>query len=222
MLKIRDMPPQIDAGLLGRLADVRTATVGHFRWWGFVDPALRPLLKERRIAGTAVTAAIPANDSSVVQYLLDQLRPGDVLVIDKLGDRRHACIGGVLALAAKEAGAAGIILDGVACDFDEIRNYGLPMWCRGETALTDKLLVVAGAANIPVSCGGAAVCPGDAILADDDGIVVLSRDEIEETIDTAMPMQGGEVDRVSRIRAGEKIGAIIGTTAKVTAALQKP
>ena len=220
MLKIKDMPKQVNAGLLERLADVDTATIGHFRWWGFVDPALRPLIRGRRVAGTAVTAAIPADDSSLIHYVLGMVRPGDFLVIDKLGDTRHACIGGVLALSAKVAGVVGIALDGVACDFEEMRKYDLPLWCRGETALTDKILAAGGAINIPVSCGGVAVNPGDAILADTGGVVVVPPDEVEETIETAMPMQNREPSRLERIHAGEKIGDIIGTTERVIAAIK--
>lgn len=220
MLKIKEMPNQVDAGLLERLVEVDTATIGHFRWWGFVDPALRPLIRDRRVAGTAVTAAIPADDSSLIQYVLGMVRPGDFLVIDKLGDTRHACMGGVLALAAKVAGVVGIVLDGVACDFEEIRKCDLPLWCRGETALTDKILAAAGAINVPVTCGGVAINPGDAVLADTGGVVVLPPDEVEETIKIAMPMQKREPLLRKRILAGEKVGDIIGTTQKVNAALK--
>jgi len=220
MLKINPMPHQIDGELVRRLSDVDTATIGHFRYWGFVDPALRPVIRGRRIAGTAVTVAVPADDSCILQYALGMVRPGDFLVIDKLGDVRNACLGGIVAYAAKMAGVVGIALDGVACDFDQIRDCDLPVWCRGESALTDKLLAIGGAINIPVSCGGVAVTPGDAILADTGGILVLAPDEIEETIKAAMPRQNREPSLRERVRAGEKFGDITGSTKKIHVALE--
>lgn len=218
MLKVKEMPTAVDAGLLRRLETVDTATIGHFRYRGFVDPALRPVIRDRRVAGTAVTAALPANDSAIFQHLLSMVRPGDFLVIDKLGDVTQACLGGVVAEAARVAGAVGIALDGVACDFEEIRRYDLPVWCRGETALTDKLLAIGGAINVPVSCGGVAVNPGDAVLADTGGVLVLPPDEVEETLEIAIPMEERSPSNLARVRAGEKIGDITGATQMVNAA----
>lgn len=219
MLKIKDMPKQADAAMLKRLLEVDTATVGHFRHWGFVDPALRPIVPNRRVAGTAVTVALPANDSAVLQHVLGMVRPGDFLVIDKLGDMRHACLGGIVAEAARFAGIVGIALDGVACDFDEIRKFDLPVWCRGQSALTDKILAIGGAANIAVSCGGVAVNPGDVILADEGGLVCLPADEVEETIQMALARQKREPSLIDRIHRGEKFGDITVASAKVMAAL---
>ena len=95
------------------------------------------------------------------------------------------------------------------------------MWCRGEAALTGKSLAVDGALNVPVACGGVAVLPGDAILADTGGIYVCSRDEIQEIVDIGLPMQQREPTTLARLRAGEKLGAISGSAARVEAAAKK-
>lgn len=219
MIRVNPMPPQIDQALLAKLAQIDPVTIGHFREWGFVDPALRPVIPGRRVAGTAVTVVTAALDTSMIPYALGLARPGDVLVIDRIGDMRHACMGGVVALAAKVAGVAGVVIDGLACDFHEFVQYDLPVWCRGEAALTGKSLAMDGALNIPIACGGVAVLPGDAVLADSGGIFVCAAAEIEEIFQTALPMQQREPATLQRLRAGEKLGAISGATARVEGAI---
>jgi regulator of RNase E activity RraA len=221
MIRIQPMPPSIDRALLDKLAQVDPVTVGHFREWGFIDPAIRPVIKGRRVVGTAVTVITAALDTSMIPYAIGQARPGDFLVIDRLGDMRHACMGGVVALAARLAGIVGVVIDGLACDFHEFEQYDLPVWCRGEAALTGKSLATDGALNVPVACGGVAVLPGDAVLADSGGIFICSREEIDEICETALPMQQREPATLARLRAGEKLGAISGSAARIEAALSK-
>jgi regulator of RNase E activity RraA len=221
MIRINPMPPPIDRVLLDKLAQIDPVTVGHYREWGFVDSAIRPVIKGRRVVGTAVTVITAALDTSMIPYAVGLARPGDVLVIDRLGDMRHACMGGVVALAAKVAGVAGVIIDGLACDFHEFVQYDLPVWCRGEAALTGKSLASDGALNVPVSCGGVAVLPGSAVLADSGGVFVCARDEIDEIYEMGLPMQQREPATLERLRAGEKLGAITGSAARVEAAWKK-
>ena len=219
MIRVNPMPPQVDAALLKKLAQLDPVTIGHYREWGFVDPALRPIIPGRRVVGTAVTLITPAIDTSMIPYVLGMVRPGDVLVIDRLGDTRHACMGGVVALAAKVAGVAGVIIDGLACDFAEFVQYDLPTWCRGEAALTGKSLAMDGAINVPVACGGVAVMPGDAVLADTGGVYVVTAAEIEEIVAIGLPMQQREPGRLEELRAGKKLGVLGGATARVDAAI---
>lgn len=221
MLKVNPMPPQADAALLARLREVDPTTIGHFRHYGFVDPEVCALIPGRRVVGTAVTVCMPALDSALLHYVVSRCRPGDVLVIDRLGDRRHACMGGVVAAAMKTAGIAAVILDGLACDFAEIRELGLPVWCRGEAVLTAKFMGVGGAINIPVSCGGVAVSPGDIVLADSGGVLVLppDADEVGYCIGKALAMQAGEPAMLEEIRTGARIGDISGANGRVDALL---
>jgi regulator of RNase E activity RraA len=183
MLDIKPMPAPLDPALMQDLAALASTQIGHLRLWGCMSPQLHPVIPHRRIAGTAVTVLVPTIDSALIPYVMGAVRPGDIVVIDRLGDDRYSCLGATVALAAKCAGVAGIIVDGVATDFDEIRSIGLPVWCRGEAALTTKLLGLGGALNVPISCGGVAVLPGDAILADDSGICVLRASEVSQIID---------------------------------------
>jgi 4-hydroxy-4-methyl-2-oxoglutarate aldolase len=221
MIRINPMPQPIDPALLEKLAQIDPVTVGHYREWGFVDPAIRPVIRGRRVVGTAVTVITAALDTSMIPYAIGQCRPGDFLVINRIGDMQHACMGGVVALAAKVAGVVGVVIDGLACDLHEFEQYDLPLWCRGEAALTGKSLATDGALNVPVACGGVAVLPGDAILADSGGVYVCSRDEIQEIVDIGLPMQQREPTTLGRLRAGEKLGAISGSAARVEAAAKK-
>lgn len=215
MFQIEPMPHQVDPGLVALLQQVETATIGHVLHSGFLDPRLRAVLPEARVAGTAVTLRMPHADSVILHHAMSLVRPGDFLVIDRCGDERHACWGGIVTTAAKQAGVVGAVIDGVATDFSEIRRCGMPMWCLGPSPITTKLLGLEGAMNIPVSVGGVAVRPGDVILADECGVVVLKPDEAEAVARQAIAMQEDEVVLLQRLRAGESLPEITGATRKI-------
>jgi regulator of RNase E activity RraA len=217
MFQLEPMPPQIAAAQIERLRQAETATVGHFRHHGFMDPDLRAVIRDRRVAGTAVTVRIPGPDSAMLHHALGLVRPGDFLVIDRCGDGRHACWGGVVTFNAAHAGVVGAVVDGRATDFEEVRRRDFPLWCAGPSPITTKILGLGGAMNVPVACGGVMVNPGDAILADECGILVLAPGEVDEVAEEALARQAREPDLLRRIEAGEKLGAISGATAKVTA-----
>ncbi len=213
------MPAPLDAGLLKRLTEVETATVGHFLHGQFLDPAIRAVLPEVRVAGTAVTIAIPGADSTLLHHALGLVRPGDFLIVDRMGDARHACWGGVVTYAAKLAGVVGAAIDGMATDLTEVRQHAMPLWCRGPSPITTKQLALGGTLNMPVSCGGVMVRPGDAVLADESGVLVLRPEQIEAVITEALARQAREPQTKAKLDAGQKLGAISGATAKVEAAL---
>jgi len=212
MYIVKPLPPQVDKALIDLLVKAEPATIGHFLHTGFMNADIRSLQQETRIAGTAVTARAPGPDGSISAYALGQLRPGDILVIDRCGDTKHAIIGGAAVYAAKAAGCAGIIIDGVVTDLGELRAYGLPVWCRGVTAITGKSLGLGGEFCIPVSCGGVAVSPGDAILADENGVLVLPPERIKESAERAIGLQLAEKTTLRRVDSGEKMPDITGVT----------
>jgi regulator of RNase E activity RraA len=220
MFTLNDMPPPLPAAQLEKLRQVYTANVCHIRHWGFLDHALRAVLPDVRVAGTAVTLRIPGPDSTLLHHLMGLVRPGDFLVIDRAGDARHACWGGVITHVAAKRGIAGAAVDGMATDIAEFRKHGLPMWCRGPSPITTKLLALGGELNVPVSCGGVTVAPGDAVLADECGVLVLKPGEIDAVADRALAMQAREVTLLERIDAGESLPEITGATAKIKAAME--
>ena len=221
MFTLKPLPSPLDERLVSKLVKAEPATIGHFRNSGFMDPAIRAMQADVRIAGPAVTVRAPGMDGTIVGYALGQLRRGDVLVIDRAGDHRHAAFGGLVAYACKVAGLAGVIIDGMATDIGEVRKYNVPLWCRGLSAVTTKRIGLAGEFCVPVSCGGVAVNPGDVIIADECGVVVLDRAEAEAAADRAIGMQDAEAASRKRLDSGEKLPDIAGATKVLQEALAK-
>jgi 4-hydroxy-4-methyl-2-oxoglutarate aldolase len=220
MYVVKELPQQIDPARLELLVKAEPATIGHVLHAGFMDTGMRGILPDVRIAGTAVTVRCPGADCTMIHYALGQIRPGDVLVIDRCGDHRHAATGGAVAYAARKAGAAGIVLDGVVSDLGELRQFGFPVWARGTSVVTTKHLDLGGEFCTPVSCGGVGVRPGDAILADENGVLVLDPSLIEAAASEAIRMQDAEKTLFARLDRGEKLPDISGATQRVLARLR--
>jgi len=220
MFVLNPLPPAIAPDDLDLLVQAEPAVIGHFRFTGFMDIGIRAHFQDRRIAGTAITVRMPGMDGSIVHYAIGQARAGDVLVIDRCGDRAIASLGGAVAYAARCAGVAGIIVDGAVTDLGELREYGVPVWSRGVSAVTVKTLGLGGEFCVPVSCGGVAVNPGDAVLADENGLLVMPRADIQASARRALQMQHDEKTPLARLRAGEKYPDIMGTTAVIRKAME--
>jgi regulator of RNase E activity RraA len=209
------MPPVLGAELLAQLALAEVATIGHWRRWGFPNRAIQRVGAGASVVGTAVTVACPSEDNSIVHHAVSMLREGDVLVIDRLGDTEVACWGGGVNHAAKLQGANAVIIDGPCTDIREIEASGLPIWCRGTTGRTSLPLGSAGRINVPVSIGGAVVMPGDAVLCDDDGIVILSPGEIATVAKRAIEHQERTRGTLVSLDAGKLLGELSGASAKI-------
>ena len=215
--EVGPMPNPLSAEVIALLEQTETATVGHWRHWGFCDRRIQPLLRRRRVAGTAVTVMIPGPDSTLLHHALGLLRPGDILVVDRLGDDRHACWGGGVTVAAKASGAKGGVVDGPCTDLEEIEASSFPVWARGMAPITTRILDMGGRLNGPVSIGGVVVMPGDAVLCDDTGVLVLPPGDAEAEARRAIETQARGLKTQDRVAAGEKLGAISGATDKVLA-----
>lgn len=216
---IGPMPATLDPAVHTLLADIETATVGHFRHWGFMDPRIKPLGHGKKVIGRAITLALPAQDSTMLHHALSILNPGDVVVIDRLGDIKHACWGGGVTQGAVAAKAAGAIVDGMCTDPSEIAHYGLPVWCRGISPITTRIYDLAGMLNKPISCGGVVVNPGDVILADENGVLVLPPDEVAAVAETATAKQERQASNADRISKGEHLGDLSGASAHIARAI---
>ncbi|MBP1845602.1 regulator of RNase E activity RraA [Rhizobium petrolearium] len=219
--QIGPVPKQVDAELIRKFESVEVATIGHFRHRGFLRHSITPVVEPKKtLVGTAVTVAIPATDSTLLHHAVGLLRPGDFLFVDRLGDDRHACIGGGVAFAIRTAGAIGVAIDGPCTDVEEIVELGMPLWCRGVSGITTRLNDLGGSLNLPVSCGNVPVLPGDVVVADASGIVVISADEAEDVVEEAMARQARAGRNKHRIEAGEKLGDLSGANRMVAAALE--
>ena len=209
------MPEPVPAALLEKCVRAETATIGHRRLLGFASPEIRAILPQKWIAGTAVTLAIQGSDSTLLHHIVQFLRPGDVLVIDRLGDRRFACLGGGVACAIKATGCHGVVLDGVCTDLPEIAQYDLPVWCRGPSPITTRLQNSGGAFNVPISCGGAVVLPGYVVIADSSGALFMPAEEAEAEVDWALLKQAIEPGMHQEILDGALLGELSGASAMV-------
>ena len=209
LYRLEPLPPQLAPDRAARLAQVEAATLGHYLHAGFADPGLRPLIEGTRVAGAAVTVQIAGADSTLLYHAMDRVRPGDLLVIDRAGDTRHACWGGFMAAVARIRGLAGVIVDGAVTDPEAIRAAGVPTWARATSAITTKLLNLGGGFNVPVQIGGVAVNPGDPVLADDCGVVVLPPARLDRLIETALADQADEGDWIARLEKGERLQDLV-------------
>jgi regulator of RNase E activity RraA len=206
--------------LLAQLRQIAPATIGHMLEHEFMDPELRPLISRFAFVGPAVTARCFGTDSAIVHYAVDIAQPGDVVVVDRLGDRRYACWGGGVSLGAQVKGIVGAVVDGVLTDRVEIEDLRFPVFGRGLSPLTTRAPGTTGELNVPVRCGGIIVQPGDLILADDDGIVVLPPARIAEIVAICLPRERQAKERQQRMREGAPLGELSGAHARIDAALR--
>lgn len=216
--------PRVESGvsreLLDRLAQVSPATIGHRLEHEFMDPELRPIITRFKFCGPAVTLRVFGTDSAIVHYAMDVVRPGDVMIIDRLGDRRYACWGGGVTTAAVASGVAGAVVDGVLTDRVEIEDMRFPVFGRGLSPITTRAPGLTGELNVSVRCGGVIVNPGDIILADDDGVIVLAPNRVEEIIETFLAIELRGRERQQQMREGASIAELSGSRARIEATLR--
>lgn len=195
----------LDQELIALLADIETATIGHFESTGFITAGVRPVFPARAM-GRAVTVAAPGRDGCIIYMAIDTLGPGDFLVISRLDQDDLACVGGGVAAAAKMKGAAGIIVDGPCTDPGEIISNGLPVWCRGVSAkTTSRHTQLGGEINFPIACGKAVVMPGHCVLADESGIFVAEPTRMREVAARAKARQKRSLAVRQHLLAGRSI-----------------
>lgn len=194
---LMDRHPPLDPDLVELLSSVETATIGHVEHLGFVGDNVRPIAPAH-VAGNAVTVAAPGRDGIIIYKAIDTLLAGDILVISRVDRDDIACVGGGVATAAKAKGAAGIVIDGPCTDIDEIASIGLPVWCRGVSSrTTNRTQSVGGSLNVPIACGGTAVLPGYAVLADSAGVFVAEIARMRSVAKAALERQ----ERSAAVRA---------------------
>ena len=202
--------------LLDRLRRVPPATPGHLFDFGFMDPALRPIGRRSFIiCGPALTVRCPATDSAAVHKAIELARPGDVIVIDRNGDRKYACWGEMTSIFAQEQGVVATIVDGPSTDIVEIDEMGYLVFSRGVSPITTRSIAPAGEINGLIQCGGVPVAPGDIVLADDNGVLVLPPDRIAEIIDSCEARVRREDVLRRELRAGRSLADLSGVNERL-------
>lgn len=145
-----------------------------------LHPSIKPLKEEYKIAGRAFTVKIPVGDNLAVLKAIREAKPGDILVVDSKGDQYRAIAGDFVAGMAQTLGIGGIVVDGVIRDIVEIKQLDFPVFSKG-TAVAASGKAGVGEINVPISCGGTAVNPGDILVGDADGVVVIPQ-KIEQEV----------------------------------------
>jgi 4-hydroxy-4-methyl-2-oxoglutarate aldolase len=194
--------------ILTRLARVAPSTLGHFLDEGFLDPEIRPVFRPVKLAGRAFTVSAPPRDNGIYRRAIREVPPGDVIVIHRNGDQRHASFGGLLGLAAKNRGVAGVVLDGPVADLVEITELRLPVFARGVSALTTRRLNLGGAVGEPIRCGGVHVAPGDYVLADDDGVLIIPAAQVEAVLERGLRATQREAEMRDYLLSGKTLDEI--------------
>ncbi|MFF2846223.1 RraA family protein [Streptomyces sp. NPDC058001] len=214
-LDIRDLAevPPLDEELAARLARVDFPTLGHYLEEGFCDPALRRVAGAGKLVGRAVTVRITPTDSTMLHHAAGLVGPGDVVVIDCGGDRRHAPLGEVVVHALAARGAAGAVVDGVCTDIGALREVGLPIHAYGTSLLTTKLHGIAdGALGAPVVCGGVPVSAGDLVLGDENGLLIAPAARLAAVVDEAIADDAEEPDLIAELHRGHPLGTLTGAS----------
>jgi regulator of RNase E activity RraA len=181
--------------LLATLARFGTAMVTDaMERFGALDSEIHAQWPTARLMGNAFTVWTRSGDNLAIHKALDMVAPGDVLVVNGSGDKSRALIGEMIGIKAKARGVAGFVLDGAARDIDALRELGMPVFARASTPAGPykhgpyRLLE-------PIAVGGVCVSPGDAVLADSDGVAIVGRHALARTIEKATAIEAQEVSK---------------------------
>ncbi|MBM7653851.1 RraA family protein [Neobacillus cucumis] len=163
-----------------------------------LDPAIKPLKDEYRVAGRAFTVKMPVGDNLVVLKAIREANPGDVLVIDAKGDTYRAIAGDFIVGLAQTLGIRGIIVDGAVRDIQGIRELDYPVFCKRTTVAASGKAGM-GEINIPISCGGTTVHPGDIVVGDADGVVIIPQAAEQELLKESLEKLDKDIKRAEKV-----------------------
>lgn len=193
--------------LIERFKRVDPATMGHYIGGGYMKSSIKALnIGCKKMVGNAYTVRIPGKDSSGMYYAISKAPEGSVIVVDRCGDETFACCGEMVATYAQGRGMAGIVIDGPATDSIAIRKLDIPVFCTGIACVTTVILGVSGEIQVPITCGGAIVNPGDIVFGDADGVVVLPSEGYAEALNKAEKSVENEVTQRKIFARGELPG----------------
>lgn len=203
MIAPRQQPAS--AAVLEHYRGIAPSTLGHFGDEGYLR-GIRPLFDGLRMLGNVVTVKVFAPDGAILRDALLLSEPGDVLVIQCVGDQECACWGELRTLAGLIKGLAGVVVEGAVTDVAALREHRLPVFSRGVSAYTTRGIGQHGEVNQPIEVAGVRVNPGDIAIGDDDGVFILDGQRAEALLPQLLAKE--ELDRERRAMFLQRLASI--------------
>jgi 4-hydroxy-4-methyl-2-oxoglutarate aldolase len=195
--------PRADKAITDAFADYGVATVHEAQGRkGLLAPYLNPIYPGAHIAGPAVTVSVPPCDNWMIHVAVEQCQPGDIVVVAPTSYSDAGYFGELLATSLISRGVVGLVIDAGCRDIADLTKIGFPVWAKCASA-QGTVKETIGDVNIPVVCGGQLVSPGDVIVADDDGVVVVARKEAADILGKSKEREDKEAISRERYQAGE-------------------